>query len=387
MSKSSQVNKSSQELLIYLVLILLPTYLLKFTIFNLPLNVLDVIIIGVFVIFLTQDYKKINLGHWKYTMSAFALIGGIAVLVSNDLFAALGLYKSYIIEPMLIGIMILTIKPPLYRVLASLCAGMFFVSVIGLVQYVSGYGIPAPWNVRGDEFRITSIYGYPNAIGLLFAPIIAMLSAWIIHINKHRNIFIQLTVIAFVVLVLARTDGAVIAVMAAVAFSLLYTKWRWIVAGSLGASLIICFVWQPTREILLFQDTSGEVRLALWEGTINLLQDRPILGAGLAGFPELYSEYKLDRHVELLLYPHNIILDFWVELGLAGLIWLVAVVVSFFQRLWKVDSKQKIVLMAGMIAILVYGLVDVPYFKNDLAVLFWIIITSSSVLASTNKQH
>ena len=29
--------------------------------------------------------------------------------------------------------------------------------------------------------------------------------------------------------------------------------------------------------------------------------------------------------------------------------------------------------MASMAALLVHGLVDVPYFKNDLALLFWII--------------
>lgn len=33
--------------------------------------------------------------------------------------------------------------------------------------------------------------------------------------------------------------------------------------------------------------------------------------------------------------------------------------------------------LASMAALLVHGLVDVPYFKNDLAVLFWILISLS----------
>ena len=48
----------------------------------------------------------------------------------------------------------------------------------------------------------------------------------------------------------------------------------------------------------------------------SICADRPIFGAGLANFPNVYPDYKLDRHVEFLLYPHNILLDFWVELGL-----------------------------------------------------------------------
>jgi uncharacterized ion transporter superfamily protein YfcC len=31
-------------------------------------------------------------------------------------------------------------------------------------------------------------------------------------------------------------------------------------------------------------------------------------------------------------------------------------------------------LMGAMVVIVVHGLVDVPYFKNDLAVLFWVMI-------------
>jgi hypothetical protein len=38
--------------------------------------------------------------------------------------------------------------------------------------------------------------------------------------------------------------------------------------------------------------------------------------------------------------------------------------------------------MAAMVAIIIYGLVDVPYFKNDLSVLFWTILG----LAEINRK-
>ena len=36
--------------------------------------------------------------------------------------------------------------------------------------------------------------------------------------------------------------------------------------------------------------------------------------------------------------------------------------------------------MMGMIAMLVYGLVDVPYFKNDLAVIFWTLLALGEMI-------
>ena len=42
-------------------------------------------------------------------------------------------------------------------------------------------------------------------------------------------------------------------------------------------------------------------------------------------------------------------------------------------------------LMATMVALLVHGLVDVPYFKNDLSVLFWLIVGSLIILEKICK--
>lgn len=368
------------EYLIYGILFFLPSYLLRFSVFGIRLNVLDCIIAVSFLYFLSKDYKRIALGEWKYIIGSFVIIGAIAVLVSSDQMAALGLYKSFIIAPILVGIMILTCRPSLQKILAVLGLQMFLLSIVGAIQYMTGIGIPAPWNVRGDEFRITSIYEYPNAVGLLFAPIVAMMFAWAMHVKTQRKIWIQLSVIAVLIIAAAKTEGAVIAIVAAVVFSLTFTKWKWWAIGTSVVAICIALAWEPTRSIILLQNTSGEVRLALWQGTIALLSDNPLFGAGLAGFPQLYAEYKLDRHVELLLYPHNLVLDFWVTLGLAGLIWLVAVIVKFFRDLLGRQNPENIVLMSGMVAILVYGLVDVPYFKNDLSVLFWTIITMATVL-------
>ena len=43
------------------------------------------------------------------------------------------------------------------------------------------------------------------------------------------------------------------------------------------------------------------------------------------------------------------------------------------------NSQMSIVLAASMTALLVHGLVDVQYFKNDLAIFFWMLVALSAI--------
>ena len=101
------------------------------------------------------------------------------------------------------------------------------------------------------------------------------------------------------------------------------------------------------------------------------------LGGGILGFADIQNQLRDPLKLEPLLYPHNIIFNFWLEIGLAGLVAFGWLVVIFF----KVGFQRGVTkdwltlgIMAAMVTIIVHGLVDVPYFKNDLAVLFWVMV-------------
>jgi len=87
--------------------------------------------------------------------------------------------------------------------------------------------------------------------------------------------------------------------------------------------------------------------------------------------------------VEVYLYPHNIILNFWSELGLAGALLFVWLIGKYFVggfKIWRYFSDREpecyliLGLIGSMTVVVIHGLVDVPYFKNDLAVLFWLLL-------------
>ena len=130
----------------------------------------------------------------------------------------------------------------------------------------------------------------------------------------------------------------------------------------------------------------------MWEGTWRLLKAHPIFGAGLAGFPFLYNIYRDPAHVELFPYPDNFFLAIWSELGLAGLAifgWLIIKYIREIIRLLRknIDPYFRQIILglaAAMIGLFSHGLVDTPYFKNDLSVMFWL---SIGILAAIKKIH
>jgi O-antigen ligase len=115
-----------------------------------------------------------------------------------------------------------------------------------------------------------------------------------------------------------------------------------------------------------------------------MLKDHPVFGGGLSGYPGRVAPYHDAYWIELFQYPHNIILNFWSELGLAGLagfLWIVGRFYAVAAAAYRKGGEWlPAALMAAMAALLVHGLVDVPYFKNDLAFLFWIIVGLAEAL-------
>jgi len=262
-----------------------------------------------------------------------------------------------------------------------------WLSIYGIIQYFSGVGIPDPWYEQATR-RIVSVFAYPNALGLLITPIIGFfiaLAARVKFFTKQTFWWGVLIVFLGIFSLLASvSQGAWLGLGLAMVFlSFFLFSWKKVLPFWL-IKVILIFAIPQTREDVIplptFSDVSGDVRKVMWQGTWNLLKARPVLGSGLAGFPHYYEQYRLIKHTEFLLYPHNVILNFWVQLGLFGLLVVIFILIEFFwtaRCLLKTKNPEfnwAIALMTAMVCLLGHGLVDVPYFKNDLAILFWLLI-------------
>ncbi len=170
--------------------------------------------------------------------------------------------------------------------------------------------------------------------------------------------------------------------MAGLGALLLYNKkirW-WAIALGIFSLLFIIFGLphnNSIRQELLAEDRSGELRQNIWAETTELLLAHPIKGAGLASYSQAIYPYRIDKSIEVFHHPHNIFLTIWVNTGLIGLIGFVWILVWFFHTSLNKPTTYKLqattYITCAMVVIIVMGLVDSPYIKNDLSLLFWLL--------------
>ena len=122
-------------------------------------------------------------------------------------------------------------------------------------------------------------------------------------------------------------------------------------------------------------------RTQIWRAALRILRDHPLTGIGQDQF--LYADPKYgvpNIRFQTVSHPHNLLLDFWLRLGLPGLAWIAAALAYFFWQsiqLWRRHRDTELgalalALLASMIDFAVHGLVDMAYFTMDLALTFWL---------------
>lgn len=384
---------------LFLILAFLPSYLLRFSVFGIPGTFLEVMILLMFLIWLLQrGYRSHPLRDehaWIVFLLFTVLTASVAALVSPDIFAALGVWKSYFIEPILLFIVFTSVikkSDDVWPFLTALAAGSWLIILPGIAQYAFDFGIPAPWDV---ERRITSIFPYPNAVGLFLGPMVVMsfFSLTQKHIRKNRRMTIFWTatgIFSLFSVILAQSEAAIAAIVATLFLSALFfarSRRVAIVCALLAIFAIGLFqnIREPIIQKLTLRDFSGQVRISQWKESAELLKDKPVFGAGLSGYPTAIIPYHSEKSYEIFQYPHNIFLNTWVELGLLGIITLGFAGALVIKTFWRTRKKEPIIFLASgvLLEMTIHGLVDVPYFKNDLSVLTWFFIAAIFVTHAT----
>lgn len=373
---------------------LLPVYLLRFSIGPLPttlLEVLTLITIAIWIIQKKPDWQKIKSLPWLVPAGLFLLAASIGVFVATDAVSALGIWKAYFIEPILIAVIFATAltKKDWPKVFLALGVSAAILSLFGILQYATGLGIPTPWDI---ELRVTSLFDYPNALGLFLAP---LLSYGIVQLFQKRDstFWLGVSSLSLVAILLSQTEAALVAIPAALFIAMwlspLSAKVKNVLIPTVLITTTVLIAFVPiVREKLLLQDYSGQVRISQWQETANLVLDRPLFGSGLNGYALALVPYHNAQQYEIFQYPHNFFLNIWVELGLLGLVaffWLTVLVLrSTFSAL---RTSHSLAIFTALLTMTIHGLVDVPYFKNDLAIMTWILIAAFFTVNSTVEER
>lgn len=396
--------------LLLLTIFLAPLYVIRFNIGFLPSTLLEVLILFTLASYgLDLVREKVSSSELKERLSStFALpalallvVGMLAVLVAPNQFQALGLWRAYILEPVLIYLiasdLMMRGQIKINLVLATLASGAW-IAVLGVLQKLTGQLATLESAHELDLGRGAAVFNSANAVALYLGPLVALS---LILVRKYRWLIALLLIIFLLAFWASGSRGGILglaAVAAVLAFGYLWTKANsrvrnWLKRYLIGLAVVSLAIasylfinidrYAPNQGIVYPRPYTGttEVRLCLWEGTKNLITDNPVFGVGLAGFRVAYPDYRTCDSEELQ-YPHNIVLNVWTELGLAGVAVFIWIYYLAWRALFKSNSNYlvKFSLAAALIYTLAHGLVDVPYFKNDLSVQFWLLLSLVAVV-------
>lgn len=386
---------------LFLLFLLLPTYLLRFYIGPLPSTILEIMVIILLGVWFFKEKKYRTLfsklqsfykNNQLLSLGIFLFLLGatISIFTAINIRAAAGEWRAFYVEPILIFFTLVFYFQNLEKnkrqesiekyILFPLLLSGLVTSLLCIYQHFTGWLVPHAFWANRNTYRVTGWYGFPNAVGLFLAPIIP-LALYVIQTQWKKNKTIVWMSIATIVtsifaLIFAKGSGPLIGVAAGIGILLLcYKKTRTpsLVLGVIGIiGIIFLPASNPIKQEIFATNYSGQLRRDIWTETIHLLKDRPLTGAGIASYEERIVPYRGDHWIEVFHHPHNIFLTIWVNTGLAGLVGFLMILVWFFVSALKNTTHTKFIL-ASMGVILVMGLVDSPYIKNDLAILFWLL--------------
>lgn len=158
------------------------------------------------------------------------------------------------------------------------------------------------------------------------------------------------------------------------------------VAGLVAIGLFLSQLnTEKFQEFLDFENrTSSSVRVEVYTIAITLIREHPIAGIGLGQFELLYAVRapEILGHVPyewVMLHPHNLLLAFWLNTGLLGVLSMGVVVAVMVRNVWRqrratVFTLYRLMAMSMLALILVHGLFDSPFWKNDLSYLWWLVL-------------
>ncbi len=378
--------------LLILTLFLLPTYVVRFNLFGLPTNLLMVwlaifILIGIFWLnsfrtrFVTDIKNLPRFFNWGVLL--FFLSGVIALLVARVSIPALGQFIVLFLEPMLVGVIAWQVFKQPNAKEKFVWALFIFVALSGLValiQYLTLFLLPTEfWGNLQEPKRAISFFAHPNGYALFITPVLAFLMPHILE-GKKKWHKLLLWGVGLLGLLLSLSRGGWLGLLFAGGIYVLLLGGKQIKKFAvIGLVSLVCLVAIiPNfryRVILPFRGEKSSIsRFSLWNTGFKMIKDNPVFGKGLTGFDTNWYKYNTDPGLEHYNFPHNIFLNFWVDTGLLGM--LSFSLVSFWLLWYSFRAKKGFAIGLGLfiIALWIHGQIDIPYLKNDLATIGWMIV-------------
>jgi putative inorganic carbon (HCO3(-)) transporter len=361
-------------------------------------NLLEIGILLTLVVFAWESYQQRRtptvLGRERFGARTFlvatallVIAGALSVIVAPDHRAALGLFRAYFIEPVLFFVVLINVvrtSRQAFMVVAGLGLGGIVVALLNIATVLDALRHHA---VDTGQNAPVAVYQTSNAVALFLVPIIAVAGSVLLHSRsvRQRQLAAILIAIAGSGVVLSFSRGGYVALVAVAIGLALSQRRRWWLLGGLAVVVAVAIrvpiIASRLGHEFSTTDPSNTLagRIHLWQATLSMMRGHLFFGTGLSGYAHFMSPWPAG--LVQMIYPHNLVLNFWVSTGVLGVLAFVVLLVQGFRISWRgwergdLDWRPfELGVLLALVAVVVHGLVDVPYFKNDLSFEFWVLL-------------
>ncbi|HEY8740770.1 MAG TPA: O-antigen ligase family protein [Candidatus Dormibacteraeota bacterium] len=364
-------------------------YVLRGRALGVPFTTLELALLGLVAVYVVEKlvrgerFPDPRRMPYFWPLALLLVAATISVLVAPDRRAAAGIWKAYFLEPSLGAYVIADVfrtRLQVGKLLQGFFVGGVVVAVLNELAFALAVAVHRP---HLTEAPVVVLYNTPNATGLFLAPLVAAAVAMILFGNaRERGWGWIFTVVATPAVAFSFSRGAWLGLGVAFVLLAVIHPRRRVLSGGLAVVTALTLLLPPVRKRVAheFNPTdpfnSVNTRVDLWKATTRMMTHglHPLLGAGLSGFKQAIAPYKdISGYNEDLIYPHNSLLTFWAETGLLGLLAFVWLIVDASRRSWvalRARTPMHVyhaAFAAAAVTIVVHGMLDVPFFKNDLA--------------------
>ncbi len=366
----------------YLAVLSVPFYIFRFQIFGLPTTLTEILIYISFLLaalnFLSNRLEK------RLIPRAFCLAAAGFVLVAlANCFApvfsvdALGVWKAYFFDGLLLAMnyFLLIDENKAENTQNVLISGALIVSVICLGEFLLGTK-----TVDGRLMDLDQIS--PNYLSLYLAPVAVLTMIRALDSKKEKTVpYLISSLIFCLAIYLTGSRGGMLAIIVALVFYLIGRMPIGVkklnVLRAVAAIILLIggyALFKPDFGSMGRVGNSSNIRVYIWQTTLEIIQKNPVFGVGLDNYQNYFSKLTWDR----INYPEYIAPqaltahDLYLHLLAVGGPFLLAsfIVLLLFSRFYRAPNQLKY----AVLAILIYALIDTPFFRNDLALVFWLIL-------------
>jgi O-antigen ligase len=362
----------------------MPLYVVRWSFFGVPTNLFEILALITIGLFLKGSVGLENrLREQKeYFIPIVMLICGLllSIACSESYRNGLGILKGWFVVPIIFSWVCVQIFEDKNDMLRAIYGSALVVACFSLMYYLAG-------KLTFDG-RLEAFYNSPNFLAMYLAP--AIIIGVYFFKEQPKFYLLSLALINFS-FYQTKSYAAWVAVFVALMFLVIMQSkkaiYRWkkllILIFLVGAVFFLQKGTDKLDSLLNFKERSSAYsRGMIWRSAVKIGLDNPIFGIGPGNFQNKYLEYQkyFPPYLEWAVpQPHNLFLALWLQSGLVGLVgflWLIFLWGKEFIKISKWRNEDFI--LFGIISyMLLHGIVDTTYFKNDLAVIFWLIIFST----------